>query len=350
MNNATDRKSEFFSEDAGIDLNTADLKAIASRIKDSIDLFAQKTYNDGHRWHLGASKIGDVCRRRLWYGFRWVLKPNHSGRLLRLFQRGHLEENRYIEYLKGIGFKVHSYEFPNKWDWDGQGDPWITVKGKQYRIRGANGHYGGSLDAVLEFPPEWNISVPVLGEFKTNCTGATFTKLYDKGLRLHKPEHYNQTCAYGAAYGFSHVAYFNTNKNDDDMYVEIAKLDFEIARQMELKAEAIIYSQEAPPRYSENANHMECKSMCSYTEICHYNKPPEKNCRSCAQCSPTNNAEFYCSIHAGVIPRDFVPKGCDHWKAITVGSFKSIPIVQEKEKPKSENVGMFEIDNVPMPE
>ena len=85
--------------------------------------------DEGFRTHLGASLIGGECSRALWYGFRWATKPKFSGRILRLFNRGHLEEARFISLLLMIGCTVYQQD----------------EKGNQFRISGAG--------AILAVPP-----------------------------------------------------------------------------------------------------------------------------------------------------------------------------------------------------
>ena len=58
---------------------------------------------DGFRDHLGASIIGKSCERALWYDFRWVTPSRFSGRLLRLFETGQLEEDRMVRNLRATG-------------------------------------------------------------------------------------------------------------------------------------------------------------------------------------------------------------------------------------------------------
>src|SRR5208283_4628088 len=78
---------------------------LASQIRKDIEDYSQQAYSSGFRKHLGASDIGHQCERYLWYKFRWMCEPKFSGRMLRLFNRGHLEEARFIEWLEGIGFR-----------------------------------------------------------------------------------------------------------------------------------------------------------------------------------------------------------------------------------------------------
>ena len=323
-------------------------KSVAEVVKAEIDHYCETAYNDGHRWHLGASLIGHECERYLWYVFRWCFSPKFNGRMQRLFNRGHREEERYIEWLKGIGFQVWTDDLDNNRLWYNSAlevykilpvgedfvDEWLDaedvsrdekhvkrakadgVKFPQYRMSGCNGHFGGSLDGIAKFPPQSGIDVPVLLEFKTNCTGAGFSKLFTDGIEMHKPQHFTQTSTYGFKYGLDYCLYLNINKNDDDLYVEVAKLKHEVGEQAELKAERIIVSQKPPAKLSANPTFFKCKH-CDAKDLCHGDAFAEKNCRSCINARPAENAEWYCDEHCDIIPRDVVPKACDSYSPIT---------------------------------
>ncbi len=294
------------------DLNIPGMCSILSeRIKTEIDEHTAKIYNDGFRWHLGASKIGEECKRALWYSFRWVGGKQPDGRMQRLFNRGHLEEKRHSEWLKGLGFTVWTHDESQTKE-DGT-HPQLRIKNK------CGGHLGGSLDGIVQFPEHYKIQGYAILESKTSGTGAGFNKLDKEGLALAKPQHYIQNSIYGADYGIEHVLYICANKNDDDLYVEVAKLDFNLAKNMEVKAESIIFSQDAPAKISENPTFFKCKNLCEFKDICHANKQAVKNCRSCVNCSAVDNAEFFCSKHNGIIPKPFVYEGCEGWLSITVG-------------------------------
>ena len=277
-------------------------QALAKVILTEIDRYCVETYDDGHRKHLGASLIGEECSRYLWYHFRWVKAEKFTGRMLRLFNRGHKEEDRFIEWLEGIGCKVWA----------------VDENGNQFRISGVQGHYGGSLDGVVEFPEEWGVEAMLL-EFKTSGTGSPFKKTKERGMKLEKAKHYAQTCSYGAKYGFKYCLYMMINKNDDSIHVEVVPLDHNHGNQMEMKAEKIITSQEPPPKISQSKTFMRC-SWCHFSEICHENGIAEKNCRSCKHAVPAENKNWICTHPDinNVIPEDFIPKGCDNHKSITL--------------------------------
>lgn len=331
------------------DLNTPGIaKAIAENILIDIDEYAVEKYNDGHRSHLGASLIGHKCSAYLWFVFRWVKAEQFSGRMLRLFNRGHREEERFIEYLEGIGCKVW-YEDYSGFVFDEALQEYAILKSKtlddatgfqmglfpsdpdfkkhvcrakadglkfpQFRISDCKGHFGGSMDAVILLPEKYQIEKPILGEFKTNKTGAEFNKLKKDGLRLTKEQHFCQTSTYGKKNDFGHVLYMNVDKNTDDIHIEIAKLDHKLGEQMIDKANRIIFSDKRPARLSDNPTNHDC-GYCNFQKICHYGAEPEKNCRSCSYAKPVDNAEWFCEVHSSLIPKEFIKQGCASWSSV----------------------------------
>lgn len=276
-------------------------KAVSVRILEDIDHYCETEYDDGHRSHLGASLIGHDCSRYLWYVFRWCYHEKFNGRMQRLFNRGHREEERFVEWLRGIGCEVHEVD-PNT--------------GKQFRITGVMGHFGGSLDGIAKLPPRYQISKPVLLEFKTIGSGQGFTDMTKRGMMLSKPQHYAQTSLYGLKYDLDFVLYNMILKSNDDLHTEVVKLNHKDAAHLEAKAERIIMSQKAPPRLSDNPTYHKCQ-YCPMMGLCHKGETPEKNCRSCKFAVPIENAQWGCNAHNQIIPPDFLRKGCDKWQPIT---------------------------------
>lgn len=271
------------------------LLEIANIINEEIDSYSVKTLSDKPRAHLGISEIGSQCSRQLYYKFHWMKFEKYEGRMLRLFKRGHREEERFINYLEGIGCKVKRFD----------------DSGKQFRVSGIMGHYGGSCDGVAMTP--W-ADEPFLLEFKTHNT-KSFCNYIDKGLHKSKPQHYDQMCGYGAKMNLNYAIYLPENKNDDDVKVTVLKLDHERGMQLERKAEEIITAKEPPARISNNAAFFECK-WCVFVDICHHNEIPVKNCRSCRMCTPVEGSQWHCSRFNQNVPLEFIIKGCDKWVPI----------------------------------
>ena len=309
LNETNEQPAKLNEGKQAVDLDSPGVaKALAKRIATDVDEYCAKVYDDGPRRHLGASLIGHECSRYLWYVFRWVHHEKHDGRQQRLFNRGHREEARFIEWLEGIGFKI----------WFENRDEAPDAEGNypQYRISGVNGHFGGSLDGIAQLPERYGINEPVLLEFKTNGTGAGFNKLLSDGMPVAKPQHFAQTSTYGFKYQFRYVVYLNICKNDDNIHIEVAKLDHKLGAQMEAKAERIILSQTPPARLSDNPTFRDC-TWCGMKGVCHKADKPAVNCRSCKNASPVENAEFFCSVHNAIIPREVIPQACPQYKAIT---------------------------------
>ena len=277
-----------------------DREKLEELLSEDLDKFCQTYYEQGHRNHLGASELGEECWRKLWYGFRWTKREIFDGRMMRLFNVGHSAEPRFVTYLRGIGFEVKEF----------------AEDGKQFRISGAMGHYGGSLDGLCKAPPRYELSEDIILSlsFKTNNTGAGYAKVAEEVLSKSKPKHWAQECQYGYKMGIRYCIYMIENKNDSHITFKVIELDWNYGAQLEKKAEQIIFSQEPPPRISEQASFFNCK-YCHQAKICHEGEKPEKNCRSCRNAKPVENTQWQCSLH-GLIPPEFIKLGCQDWLPI----------------------------------
>lgn len=281
--------------------NPSDRADLASLISSDIDAYCKVLYENDHRNHLGASELGEPCWRKLYYKFRWVQKPNFDGRMLRLFNMGHTAEPRFITYLRGIGFTVH------------EADP---ETGKQFRISGAKGHYGGSLDGICIAPEKYGVgAMAMLTEYKTNGTGAAYEKVAKEGIEKAKPLHFAQMSQYAAKYKFEYGLYLIENKNDSSITIQIVKMDWKYGEELGEKAEKIIFSQEPPSRIAENPSFQSCK-WCDFVDICHHGMPAEKNCRSCRMSMPIDDGQWHCSRWGATIPEKAIRDGCEQWMSI----------------------------------
>lgn len=285
-----------------LNLRSPDVRrALAAEILYAIDGHCIKSMTDPEpRKHLGASELGAECSRQLWYSFRWFMRPQFSGRQLRLFDRGKREEVRFVEWLRGIGFTVWTHQ-------DNE---------KQFHITYAPcGHIGGSLDGVANIP---NYE-PMLLEFKTKGTGSEFNKLKEKGVALVMPKHFKQMSIYGKSYDLKYALYFCINKNDDDLYVEVVELDWELAADLLKRGEDIVNSPVAPHRISDNPAYLECK-LCDYNKVCFQSRKPDVNCRTCKHSRPMPTGEWVCKLGGGaaepVIPDNVIKVGCIHYVSL----------------------------------
>jgi hypothetical protein len=332
-----------------LDLETpGSLTLLAETIKNDIDAACVAKYSaEGHRGHLGASQIGKPCSRSLWYNFRWVYFKIHDGRQYRLFQRGHFEEARFTMYLEMIGCKVKALDkillyhaeseslfYGTENDLldglvsDVEGIPEFEQKARelgiyldkgkrQIRIYGCQDHFAGSLDALIELPKRYNIvqDVLFLGEYKTQAT-QKFPQLVEQGVVIKKYEHWCQQCVYGYKLGLDYGVYIVVNKNDDDLHIEVVKLDHYLAKELENKAEKIIFSQVPPVKISASPDYFDC-NWCDYKQVCWFGKEADVNCRSCARCKPVEKGQWFCNYYNSIVPKEFIRSGCkDNWISI----------------------------------
>lgn len=250
------------------------------------------------RNHLGASGIGNDCARQIWFGYRWATKTKHGGRLLRLFNRGHLEEARFIAMLLTIGCQVYQQD----------------ENGKQYTISEYGGHFGGSGDGVVIGLPDLDIGVAALCEFKTSAD-KPFQKVKKEGVKSAKFEHYVQMQVYMKKMGLTVALYMVVNKNNDELYAELVPFNSKIAEEYITRGVNLVTMDSLPQRISETPGWFECK-WCDHLDVCHLGKEPHKNCRTCCYSEPLDDGKWYCmydSSDVKVLDKEKQYKGCENY-------------------------------------
>lgn len=326
-------------------------------IIDAINAAIERDQEDPRRRHLGGSLIGRKCSREIWYGFRWASKTLQSGRMLRLFNRGHREEARFVEWLRRIGVELYEYAPPDyvllyhdgsdcyilksvaEWEQtqitsepldDVTGDPLheraARERGveipepKQIRILDVMGHFGGSLDGIGRYFPgvtqllglpqdEWGLT-----EFKTHGE-KSFNLLIEKGVKAHKPEHVAQMQIYMKKRGLRFGVYLAICKNTDRMWCEFVLADHMAGEGLIAKAKDIVHSSRPPKKLSQSPAWFECK-FCDYRRICHMGEAMDKNCRTCVNSVPAVDGRWYCNLWKSLIPQDAEKDGCSSWQEI----------------------------------
>jgi hypothetical protein len=301
-----------------------DLKLIASKIKDMIDMQIESDQGTLYRaglkkWlplmgdayresdlkpvrsHLGASLIGDDCDRKLFYSYRWVKPTYFSSRLLKLFNTGHRAEAEFISMLECIGVEVLQQ----------------TEDGKQYNFSVSNGHGGGSLDGILKNVPYLEDYV-VTGEFKTS-SDKLFKKMVKEGVERAKPQHLTQMVVGMQMFNADYCVYLCKNKDNDDLYVEIIEANKYAAGHFIERFDTIIFATTPPKRIADSPVAKEC-TFCDFVEICHradYSNV-DVNCRSCRWSYPSQHenekSEWICGKHLCVIPKENAMFGCAKWE------------------------------------
>ena len=259
------------------------------------------------RRHLGASVIGKECVRQTFYGWRWATDVKFGGRMMRLFQRGHDEENRFIEVLAVAGITVNNI------------DP---ATGKQYRFIGYKGHFGGSGDGIatgVQGLQEYGVTPEdrLIAEFKTHGE-KSFKKLVEEGgVRKAKPEHYVQMQVYMQSMSLIGGLYCAINKNTDEMWIEFVPFSPIVAADAQLVAKTIVDLRQIPPRiHYASVSNFKCR-YCDFRPQCLMGAPLQKNCRTCKFSVAVEEGRWACEKWNMLIPEKEEIKGCPQWETIT---------------------------------
>lgn len=257
-----------------------------------------KTIKKIYEWHekenakkparlgrLGASIIGNQCERYLWYSFRKLFDVRFCGRMLRLFMTGHLEEERLVEELRGIGCTVEH-----------------CTKKDQLELLAFGGHFvcypDGMILGLPDSPKTWHVA-----EFKT-MNEKTFNKLKKVGVVKEKKEHYAQMIVGMGLANTDRAVYIAKNKNNDELYGERIKFDKDEFNKLISKAERVITAVNPLERCADRPDDFRCR-FCDAADLCwrtDYICISGKTCRSCCHATPETDetavkARWSCKRH-----------------------------------------------------
>lgn len=224
---------------------------------------------------LGASSIGDECLRKVWMAWRGYDRVEFDGRMLRLFETGHLQEERLIRDLKEAGYQVYEKD----------------SNGEQFTFTDKTGHFVVKLDGVVKGVPN-SPNAPHVLEAKTH-NKKSFDELEKKGVVISKPSHYYQIQAGMLFSGIERGLYLSLNKDNEALYVRRIKPDEHIHKDILKRIDILVNSEIRPARIGESDETYPCR-WCDYKEVCFDKKPPLKNCRTCENSRPIEDGKWYC--------------------------------------------------------
>lgn len=239
-----------------LDFNSS--SSLSERVTALVDIGMQHARSkQAPRDYLGASRLGVACERAL--QFEYAKAPvdhgrDSSGRLLRIFERGHVMEDCMVAWLREAGFDLRT----------GKTD------GEQFGFSDAQGRLRGHVDGVIVAGPE-GFAYPALWENK--CLGAkSWRDLENNGLAVAKPVYAAQVALYQAHLELHENPAIFTAINADtmDLYVELVPFDAALAQRMTDRAVRVITATEAGellPRAFNDPTHFECR-MCAWQDRC----------------------------------------------------------------------------------
>lgn len=209
------------------------------------------------REYLGASRLGANCERQLQYEYAKAAVDHgkgFSGRLLRIFERGHRTEDMVVRWLRMAGFILKTED----------------ADGHQFGFSVAGGRLRGHIDGVLIGGPD-GFAYPALWENK--CLGAkSWRELERNKLAVAHPIYAAQIALYQSYLQLhEHPALFTAiNADTMEIYAELVPFDASLAQRMSDRAARVIQATEASellPRGFSDSTHFECK-FCAWAQRC----------------------------------------------------------------------------------
>ena len=256
----------------------------------------EKADQDLYLGRLGSSFIGEECIRQIWLDWRGFAREQFEGRILRLFETGHLQEARIVDDLRRAGFAV----------WDKQED------GSQYEFTDPSGHFITKVDGVIKDVPESD--KPHVLEVKTHNKNS-FSSLVKKGVQYAKPTHYAQVQISMALGGFTRALYVAVCKDDEQFYVERIREDKDEQKKLQQKIVKLTEARLRPAGISDDGSSFGCK-FCSMKSVCTKETEPLRHCRTCTMCTPGQEGKWVCELNKHTLTLDEQRKGCEHYEAL----------------------------------
>ncbi len=262
---------------------------IITRIYDAI-----KRERQGSKYlsRLGASSFGQECLRRTYLSWRGFAFSDFDGRMLRLFETGHLQEARIVDDLRRAGFAV--------WDKDEDGN--------QFGFTDTTGHLIAKLDGVIKGIPG-DEDTPHTLEIKTHSR-KSFDTLIKKGMKEAKFEHYVQMQIGMWLSGISKGLYVALCKDDEAYHVEFVEPDEEVLTALKEQLDTLLTASLVPAGISENPDKFPC-AWCDMKAVCYGLDKPDRNCRTCVNCEPIEDGGWICSLTSTGLTKQEQEKACD---------------------------------------
>ena len=260
-------------------------------IQNLIDL-AHENASEKPRGHLGCSILGHPCDRYIWLQFRYAVIEKFNGRMLRLFRRGHKEEESVVSDLRRIGIDIQA------------------TGGNQSRVN-FGCHVSGSIDGIIESGVPESPKKRHILEVKTHSK-KSFDQLTKEGVKKAKPQHYMQMQLYMHGTGIDRALYYAVCKDDDRIHTERVKYEKETAEQLVKRGHWLALAERMPEPLSTSPDWYQCK-FCAAHSFCHDTKlTKEINCRTCSNSTPTQDSEWLCARYENAqIPYDAQIAGCN---------------------------------------
>lgn len=241
------------------------------------------------RPYMGCSGLGNKCKRKIWLDFRWVYDALFEKRVLRIFERGDLEEPRVIRDLTEAG---------------------MTVTDSQTGFVDETGHIRGHCDGFVSNVPGAEETVHLL-EIKT--MNSKRYDLYKKqGLEKSNWAYWVQLQMYMGFAKLKRALFVVCNKDTEQRAYDRYHFDIHVFKESLGIGHSLLLTQE-PPEKIGNHMYFDCK-YCPAYEYCHRDMPTNKNCRTCEYSELEMGGKWHCGKDNIEIDIDKQKIGCQDYR------------------------------------
>jgi hypothetical protein len=246
---------------------------------------------------LGSSFIGNDCVRAIWLSWRAYASSEFGGRMYRLFETGHLQEDRIVADLKSAGLTVFEKD----------------AQGEQFQFIDETGHFISKVDGVAKDVPG-SEKTPHILEVKTHNKNS-FSAVAKHGVQKSKPLHYAQVQASMALSGMSRALYVALCKDDEQFYVERIKEDKPEQKMLTQRIISLVNATIKPAGISDDGEAFGCK-FCDMKEVCVGRVAPVVTCRSCQFATAESKGRWLCNSTGEYLDFDAQRNACTEYEVL----------------------------------
>lgn len=203
---------------------------------------------DPIRPYIGASSIGNDCKRAIWYSYHNIACAPYTAKQKRTFEIGKRLEDMVLDYIELAGFKLVRGK---------PGTPGIPCQDEELEF------FSGHMDGLLYLSDTHIVAL----ELKT-AKESEFKKFVNDGVKAWKPSYYAQVQSYMGMKKLQHAVIFVICKNTSAWHCEWIEYDDIFFHELRIKAAMIAETIEPPDKINNNPCYYICQ-MCKYKEHCH---------------------------------------------------------------------------------
>ncbi len=207
-----------------------------------------ETQPDEPRRYIGASGIGKMCARAIWYGFVGAEQQPVTPRLRTSFDIGKRLEGLILDYMEMAGLRVVRPTMENNR---------LFYQDSEVPL------FQGHADAVLIIPG----GECAIIEIKT-AKSSSFAQFKSRGLRKWNETYFAQIQSYMGMSGYKRGVLVAINKDSSEIHHEWVEYDDIYYHELRCKAAVISVCEEPPEKINRSPLFMVC-NMCPYKRICH---------------------------------------------------------------------------------